>query len=225
VAKSILTPTQQTALDWVAEQPNLTERFYLSGGTAIAEFYLHHRLSEDLDFFTPTEFVRDELQSFLGKLGKKIRARDFTVDQRLNRTIVLYQVKDGPDPLKVEFSWFVGEPIEPGMKYRGLRIDSELDLAVNKVFTVYQRPRARDFVDLYYLLPKYPIQRLMDLAKLKFDWHVDPLTLGARFNEPDLVDWPRMLTPLEPDEVRRFFVEQATLLESVVFDDDNGSHQ
>lgn len=31
------------------------EIFYLTGGTALSVFYLKHRLSEDLDFFTEEE--------------------------------------------------------------------------------------------------------------------------------------------------------------------------
>jgi predicted nucleotidyltransferase component of viral defense system len=30
--------------------------FYLTGGTALAAYYLRHRLSEDLDFFAEKEF-------------------------------------------------------------------------------------------------------------------------------------------------------------------------
>ncbi len=216
--KTILTPTQRAALDWVAKQPKLTQQFYLSGGTALAEFYFQHRLSEDLDFFSPVEFDQTMLEPSIKQLQKVVRAKTVTIKSKLNRLIVLYELTGEPMPLKVEFAWFVGEPIEPGMRYRGLRIDSALDLAVNKIFTVFQRPRARDFVDLYYLLPGYPLQKLMDLAKLKFDWHVDPVTLGARFNEPDLVDWPTMLKPLTPEQVRSFFIEQATLLEPEIFE-------
>ena len=36
--------------------------FYLTGGTALSAFYLHHRLSEDLDFFTESD-VETEMAS------------------------------------------------------------------------------------------------------------------------------------------------------------------
>ncbi len=37
--------------------PSVTDagQFYLTGGTALAEFYLKHRKSNDLDFFTPID--------------------------------------------------------------------------------------------------------------------------------------------------------------------------
>jgi predicted nucleotidyltransferase component of viral defense system len=48
---SILTDHQQKALKLIA-QTQLAEDFYFSGGTALAYFYLQHRKSEDLDFFS-----------------------------------------------------------------------------------------------------------------------------------------------------------------------------
>ena len=48
----ILTPFQKQALKAIGESP-LVDNFYLTGGTALSAFYLQHRLSEDLDFFSP----------------------------------------------------------------------------------------------------------------------------------------------------------------------------
>lgn len=49
--KGLLTPIQTACLAVFATLPDQTH-FYLTGGTALAEFYLGHRLSFDLDFFT-----------------------------------------------------------------------------------------------------------------------------------------------------------------------------
>jgi len=46
----ILTKKQALVLKVIAET-DLVSRFYFSGGTALAYFYLGHRRSEDLDFF------------------------------------------------------------------------------------------------------------------------------------------------------------------------------
>lgn len=55
MGRAILSPRQLTFLDVVKASPNITEAFTLSGGAALAAFYLHHRLSEDLDFFSQEE--------------------------------------------------------------------------------------------------------------------------------------------------------------------------
>ena len=47
----ILTPFQKELLRVIGNS-NLADNFYLTGGTALAAFYLQHRYSEDLDFFT-----------------------------------------------------------------------------------------------------------------------------------------------------------------------------
>ncbi len=57
MGKSILTPDQKRLLEYISKDPKITDKFYLTGGTALAEFYLQHRLSEDLDFFSETEFA------------------------------------------------------------------------------------------------------------------------------------------------------------------------
>jgi len=51
MARTILSPNQTRLLEIIANDKEICHRFYLTGGTALAEFYLHHRLSEDLDFF------------------------------------------------------------------------------------------------------------------------------------------------------------------------------
>jgi len=48
---AILTPFQQQLLRAIG-QTQIAENFYLTGGTALAAYFLQHRLSEDLDFFS-----------------------------------------------------------------------------------------------------------------------------------------------------------------------------
>src|SRR3990170_3327816 len=53
-SKGILSDFQKSFLRLFASLPD-HERFYLTGGTALAEYYLGHRLSYDLDLFTSVE--------------------------------------------------------------------------------------------------------------------------------------------------------------------------
>ncbi len=52
--KWILTSLQGEVLRIIGNLRDISE-FYLTGGTALAEFYLGHRLSFDLDLFTTKE--------------------------------------------------------------------------------------------------------------------------------------------------------------------------
>lgn len=51
----ILSSRQVAILEFIGKEKNLVQNFYLSGGTPLAAFYLHHRYSEDLDFFSEQE--------------------------------------------------------------------------------------------------------------------------------------------------------------------------
>ncbi|MEO0122442.1 MAG: nucleotidyl transferase AbiEii/AbiGii toxin family protein [candidate division WOR-3 bacterium] len=50
----ILTPLQQDFIR-AFSKTKLVENFFLTGGTALSAFYLFHRYSEDMDFFTEIE--------------------------------------------------------------------------------------------------------------------------------------------------------------------------
>ena len=73
--QEILTKTQKKVIEAVAKDPNL-KGFYLSGGTALAAFYLEHRFSDDLDFFAFEEPDRIYLHSLAERLKEIIAAED-----------------------------------------------------------------------------------------------------------------------------------------------------
>lgn len=58
--RTILSDFQKTTLSLFKKTP-LAKTFYLAGGTALSEFYLQHRKSEDLDFFTQEELLGENL--------------------------------------------------------------------------------------------------------------------------------------------------------------------
>ena len=53
--------------------------FYLTGGTALAHFYLQHRKSYDLDFFTSEENLVD---SFSRNVGVFLEKQNLKVERR-----------------------------------------------------------------------------------------------------------------------------------------------
>ena len=72
---TVLTKSQQKLLDLFNSEQSLLKRFYLTGGTALAEFYLKHRYSEDLDFFSEEEFSLLPLQGFIKKAEKILNSK------------------------------------------------------------------------------------------------------------------------------------------------------
>src|SRR3989344_8189249 len=66
----VLTREQQIILSEVSKESYFTI-FYFTGGTALSAFYLQHRYSEDLDFFSEDKFDIRRVESIIDVLSKK----------------------------------------------------------------------------------------------------------------------------------------------------------
>ena len=65
------------------------------------------------------------------------------------------------------------------------------------------------------------IADLIEKAKVKFDWHVDPIQLGSQFVKAEEVkDYPRMIISVPDNEWRRFFVTEAKKLKEQIIKDE-----
>ncbi len=218
--EEILTIYQQQFLEFASKQDYISKNFYLTGGTALAAFYLHHRLSEDLDFFSEKEEVNLRvLTRILGKFEKQIKAAK--IEQRSTFGIhnFFFHFSD-KEVLKIDFSYYPFPRIERGAKFKNIIIDSIYDIAVNKVHTIAMQPRARDYIDIYFLLKKkgYSFKNLLMKTKVKFDWHIDAVQLGVQLLKArDTKDFPRMLKKIDYQEWQDFFVKEAKRLEKEIF--------
>lgn len=210
----ILTEEQIAFLDLVAGEPYLCRNFYFTGGTPLAAFYLYHRLSEDIDLFSENEVNLLPIRSFVKKAQKVLKSSKVDYRQFLGLHTFEFHLQRNKT-LKVDFNYYPFPRIEKGNKYKTLAIDSILDIAVNKVHTIAMKPRARDFIDIYFIIreKKFSIRDLLMKAKAKFDWHIDPLQLGSRLlMAKDAKDFPRMIKKIDNQEWQNFFVEEAKKL-------------
>lgn len=222
MGKTILTAKQLNFLELVSKEKQIINRFYFTGGTALSEFYLHHRLSEDVDLFTEKEEVNQTLiDAFLRKISPNLSIVKIKKSQFLGLVSYLLVFKDGGQ-LKVDFNYYPFPRIEKGMKYKNLEVDSIYDIAVNKVHTMFMRARSRDFIDIYFIMKSiaYSLNQLIKDAKVKFDWHIDRVTLASQFvkvKEIKNQDLPKILSPLNRNELEKFFLDLAKSLESDIF--------
>jgi predicted nucleotidyltransferase component of viral defense system len=218
------TEKSMTALSETAKTARIRElndafRRSFSGGTALAEYYLHHRYSEDLDFFSPDEFPIAGITASLKKIGSAVGVRATRYEQSFNRNLFFLQI--GDEEVKTEFTYFPFSRIDETKKEGKLAIDSLLDIAVNKIFTIYQKPRSRDFIDLYCIMQKesWSVGDFAQKAQIKFDTYIDPVQLGAQFlRAGELKDYPRMITPIEPSVWQEFFKQEAKRLRPSVLE-------
>lgn len=222
MGKTILTPKQSDFLELAQSTRQITKRFYLTGGTALSEFYLHHRLSEDIDLFTEKEEVNYSLTSgFIKRISPKLGIVGFNRSQFLGLVSYKLKYKDG-DELKVDFNFYPFPRIEKGVKFENLEVDSLLDIATNKIHTLFMRPRTRDYIDLYFLFQHkhFDLEKLILFAKAKFDWDIDRVNLSNQFiRVKDLKneEYPDVLLPFDTKEMEAFFLKLAKSLESEIF--------
>ena len=208
---SILTKEQKLFLDLFSKDKVLASSFYLTGGTALAEFYIPYRYSDDLDFFSESEVYTQGILTTIKKYKTKLGYKSIEFNTSFNRNLFFLDFGNNYT-LKTEFTYFPFPQIEKRKPANGLVIDSALDIAVNKLFTIYQKPRSRDFMDLYMLNKEYgyKIDGLVSKARSKFDWHIDPVKLGSQFLlSTELKDYPKLLKPMGEKEWLDYFINEA----------------
>lgn len=218
--KSILTPFQKDVFLALIEEKLIYDNFYFSGGTALAEFYLQHRYSEDLDFFTDKEFSYAQILAILKPKMDSLGVESFET-RFVGGTKFFFLKKTDQAKLKVEFNYFPFKRLEKSQKFQKLAVDSLFDIAVNKLNAILSRHQARDYIDLYFILKNkaFSWQEIINGVKEKFGWEIDPLNLAAQLNQVDRVyDYPKMIKPLSREEMISFYKKRATELKEEIFE-------
>ena len=204
--QEILKDWQKKAIDFIASAKEL-DNFYLTGGTALAAFYLQHRISEDLDFFSTSEFSPILVHDNSSKLKDVLGASQMRFSRLHDRFQFFYKLND--DEVKIEFSKYPFQQLNPVSVINGLRVDSEEDIASNKLMTILDRFDPKDFIDLYFLLQKFELQEIRNNAEKKFNLKIQPLFLGSELSKVRRVEiLPKMVKPLTIDDLKNFFSEE-----------------
>ena len=225
MGKSILTTEQLNFLEYAQVQASIVKNFYLTGGTALAEFYFQHRLSEDIDLFSENEVRVAAVEAFLQGASSKLGISEIVKQNFLGLYTYQLKYKNGTT-LKVDFSYYPFPKIEEGIRFGKLEVSSMYDIAVNKIHTIASRTRARDYIDMFFIIKssnipsgKYLEQLRLD-SKAKFDWPLENKNLVAAFLKvKDLKneDFPKMLVDFDQEEMEKFFLDLARSLEKQIF--------
>lgn len=205
---SILTKEQDIILAEVKKSGFLSTNFYFTGGTALSAIYLQHRYSEDLDFFSEKNIDAETIFTFFQELSKQ---HDFTFTSEFQQVVYIFLLKfNNITTLKVDFGYYPYKQIEKPKELNGIKTDSLIDIAVNKLLTVTQRTTVKDFVDLYFLLEKFTVWDLIEGVKIKFKMQMEPFILASDFLKVEDFDYlPRMIKPLKIDELKSYFRQKA----------------
>ncbi|MBU2634974.1 nucleotidyl transferase AbiEii/AbiGii toxin family protein [Patescibacteria group bacterium] len=161
-----LTLLQKKVLDLFAKS-SLKDKFYWTGGTLLSSYYLHHRRSSDLDFFTDKPFTYNQIISFIRKLKKELKLDQVEEKKIFDRQEFILHNKG---KLRLEFVQYEHPKIKARKRWKGIIVDSLDDIAANKLISFLDRNDPKDLFDLYFLLTKkkYTIKKLIKLVEKKF---------------------------------------------------------
>lgn len=207
-SKLSFTPIQRIIFDEFSRSSQLRKKFYFTGGTALSAVYLHHRESEDLDFFSESDFNNEIIESFINTVSKllKIPIR-FT---QIENTRIYEFVRENKIIIKIDFGYYPYRRLKKGMRIANVTVDNMFDIATNKLHTITARNHVKDFVDLYFSLKKFSFWDLYYGVKEKFGMELDLVWLASDFLKVNKFEYlPKMLVPLTLKKLKEFYRDQA----------------
>lgn len=178
---------------------------YLAGGSALA-LQLGHRKSYDFDFFTPEQLLAKDFAAELARVGT------FTVTLLEPPHTVLGVFND------IKLSMFrYGYPlIDKTVPFQHVQLASIADIAAMKLTAISGRATKRDYVDLYTIATKYPIDQMFVWYEQKFgnlgnNLYVLIKALGY-FDDAESDEMPLLTAPLSWEDVKQFFLSESLRL-------------
>lgn len=178
---------------------HLMDKAYLAGGTACA-LQIGHRISVDLDFFTPQEFNAKELIRSLKNIG------EFELDRQSWGTIL-------GSLEKIKFSIFVYKypVLFPFKSLSGINILDLRDIAAMKIDAISTRGIKRDFIDLYFICQKEGISlnEILSFYDRKYGTLASNIVHIQKslvyFLDAEATAVPRMLKKADWEAIKKYF--------------------
>ncbi len=130
--------------------------FNLAGGTSLA-LQIGHRTSTDLDLFAKTALDFNLLKIEIST------EYDYIIEHNTKNILIGFL-----NGIKVDFVRYKYDLIVPPRVEEGIRLLSIEDIGCMKLAAITGRGKKRDFFDLYYILKKIPLEKLLDLYQSKF---------------------------------------------------------
>jgi hypothetical protein len=179
---STLGPLQQKFLQ---EFFSIEKRFFLTGGAALAGFYLGHRETHDLDLFTLMD-VMTEGSSAVAKVAREMGARLESIQTSPDfRRYILTLESEAIviDLIRERVAQIVADKPMIGL----VSVDPPEEILANKLCALLGRAEIRDLVDVRALEALgYPVESALAAAALKdggltpgqLSWVLSQITLG-----------------------------------------------
>lgn len=128
----------------------------LVGGTALA-LQIGHRISIDLDFFGKVSF--DEID-----INKIFKNFDSITSLKKSKNINIFEING----IKVDFVNYSYPWLEEERYEDNIRLAKIKDIAAMKIAAITGRGSKKDFIDLYFLLKKYDLKKIISFFEEKY---------------------------------------------------------
>lgn len=212
---SKLSPLQQRLLDAFFA---LEQRFFLTGGAALAGYHLGHRSTADLDLFA-TENILEDGDSALLRASESIGA---TVERlQTSATFRRMLVRRGHEGVLVDLvldSTHQGFPEK--LRFGSVRVDPASEIMANKLCTLLARGEIRDIVDVMELeAAGHRVEECIALAQAK-DSGLSPAQLAWVLSQIRISDDARIPGSHTPQELRTFLERLQSRLAQAAFPSD-----
>ena len=200
-----LTPETQQAFHKIAGL-EFIDRFYLAGGTGLA-LHLGHRFSIDLDFFSPHQDAVGPDQRALLRETFDDPTLSITFDK--DATFVATWRDVG-----LSFFRLHSYPlVQPTMLVARVPLASLDEIGAMKLAAIIDRGTRKDLIDLYFILQQVPIERLFEVAAVKYarvrTFAISATRALAYFEDAEALPMPRMIDPTPWSAMKRFLERQA----------------
>lgn len=177
----ILSPFHKKVLSIFAALEE-SRAFYFTGAMALSAYYLHHRLSEDIDMFCPEENL---IPIMAMKFSKALTSQGIEVETvRSFGSFWEGVLKEGEEEIRFQLAYDTPFRLGDLSEKDGINVHALDDLAAGKLLALFARSEDRDFIYVYFLVQEneYTMQQLIELARRK-DPGLDEYYLALAFEQ------------------------------------------
>lgn len=217
-SNSKLTPLQRDLLIGFFDRE---QRFFLTGGAALAGFYFGHRTTEDLDLFSApgpdlADAARTVTEVARGCGADAVPQKTFEEFRRL-------LVTRGDEQCIVDLVVDRAPAVDPEKEARGsIRIDTLREIAANKLSTLLGRSELKDLIDVREILAMGAELRQVVEDGQRKDGSVDPATLAWVLSQLKISSSARLPYGVAPAALDKFRSELVGRLEDLAFEQAQG---
>lgn len=187
----------------------LKSAFYLTGGTALARFYFHHRESIDIDLFTNQKDVNfDDVNKTVLRIGSEYGWRLMT---QVSADSFLQYIFIDSNGIQLKIDIVRDIPVHFGdiKVEKNIHIDALENIGSNKITAIFGRTDAKDYIDLYWILhnTNLTFDYLYELAKKKDAGLIELYFSYALAHVRDVTLFPVMMLPFEWNKISEYFLK------------------